>query len=92
MPEVGTDYLASSRSLLHFYNFASHNGLCVFLIWVSVQPCYIDSEFKLESALCMSTTCNSLLFVQIDGIELMTELLQNEGWSHIPIIGKQVMP
>jgi len=40
----------------------------------------------------MSTTRNSLLLVQIDGIELMTELLQNEGWSHIPIIGKQVMP
>jgi CheY-like chemotaxis protein len=33
---------------------------------------------------------NSLLLVQIDGIELMTELLQNEGWSHIPIIGKQI--
>jgi CheY-like chemotaxis protein len=40
----------------------------------------------------MSTTRNSLLLVQIDGIELMTELLQNEGWSHIPIIGKLVMP
>lgn len=46
----------------------------------------------LESALCMSTTRNNFLRVQIDGIELMTELLQNEGWSHIPIIGKQVMP
>ena len=26
--------------------------------------------------------------MQIDGIELMSELLQNEGWSHIPIIGE----
>lgn len=26
--------------------------------------------------------------MQIDGIELMSELLQNESWSHIPIIGK----
>ncbi len=64
--------------------------LCWF--WVAVQPCYSDSEYKLESALCLFTTRNSLLPVQIDGIELMTELLQNEGWSHIPIIGKQIMP
>ncbi|DBA76002.1 hypothetical protein WJX79_007319 [Trebouxia sp. C0005] len=27
-----------------------------------------------------------VLMPEIDGIELMTELLQNEGWSHIPII------
>ena len=26
--------------------------------------------------------------MQIDGIELMSELLQNETWSHIPIIGE----
>ena len=28
------------------------------------------------------------LQMQIDGIELMSELLQNESWSHIPIIGE----
>lgn len=38
-------------------------------------------------------TCPWLLtptLLQIDGIELMSELLQNEQWSHIPIIGKRV--
>ncbi len=65
---------------------------CALLISDEAQPCYSDSEYMLESALCMSTTRNNFLRVQIDGIELMTELLQNEGWSHIPIIGKQVMP
>lgn len=57
-----------------------------------VQPCYMGSAYKLVSTLSMSITHNNLLLVQIDGIELMTELLQNEGWSHIPIIGKQLMP
>lgn len=31
------------------------------------------------------------LAMQIDGIELMSELLKNESWSHIPIIGKQLL-
>ena len=52
----------------------------------------MGSAYKLVSTLSMSITHNNLLLVQIDGIELMTELLQNEGWSHIPIIGKQLMP
>lgn len=30
--------------------------------------------------------------MQIDGIELMSELLQNESWSHIPIIGEHAHP
>lgn len=30
--------------------------------------------------------------MQIDGIELMSELLQNETWSHIPIIGESPLP
>ena len=34
---------------------------------------------------------DSFSFAQIDGIELMTELLQNEGWSHIPIIGMLII-
>lgn len=74
------------------HRFASHIRVCALLISDEAQPCYSDSEYMLESALCMSTTRNNFLRVQIDGIELMTELLQNEGWSHIPIIGKQVMP
>ena len=32
-----------------------------------------------------------LLVMQIDGIELMSELLQNESWSHIPIIGERAL-
>lgn len=72
-------------------------------VQVYLQPCsavlfstcsFVSSVWKGPSAMHLHmlrhtsrVSYNSAVLMQVDGIELMSELLQNEKWSHIPIIG-----
>lgn len=53
------------------------------------QPnAHSDAMQKHEQGKLASQLISDVPEMQIDGIELMSELLKNESWSHIPIIGE----